>query len=335
MSSRRSQSRSPVRRRSRSRGRRRSRSTDQYDKFGRSRDIRKTKTFKPSDLTNMSSRTADKLLNKSLNSDYKGRSESESVQPETEEPPVSRSIQSAILKNIIGDWADHDDGEKEDSVDDVVSKIISGDLDNDQDDFRSRMMTLKSQVTSKAKAGVYGKVHLDQEAASTSRDVDHLESTSKDEQNNDKELEEEAARLRKQLLEMKQKIKNKENRAPSPSSPASRTPSSSSSSASESESEVEEEEEEEVESESGDDSDEESNESETDHSDHSDTSDDGEEERPSVFDIFQTTVLQKEKSRESTHVYDDSMRKSRLVQTKTSKILKERLAMLKRKNKSD
>ena len=194
------------------------------------------------------------------------------------------------------------------------------------------MMTLKSQVTSKAKAGVYGKVHLDQEAASTSRDVDHLDSTSKYEQNNDKELEEEAARLRKQLLEMKQKIKNKENRAPSPSSPASRTPSSSSSSASESESEVEEEEEE---SESGDDSDEESNESETDHSDHSDTSDDGEEERPSVFDIFQTTVLQKEKSRESTQVYDDSMRKSRLVQTKTSKILKERLAMLKRKNKSD
>ena len=330
MSSRRSQSRSPVRRRSRSRGRRRSRSTDQYDKFGRSRDIRKTKTFKPSDLTNMSSRTADKLLNKSLNSDYKGRSESESVQLETEEPPVSRSIQSAILKNIIGDWADHDVEEKEDSVDDVVSKIISGDLDNDQDDFRSRMMTLKSQVTSKAKAGVYGKVHLDQEAASTSRDVDHLDSTSKDEQNNDKELEEEAARLRKQLLEMKQKIKNKENRAPSPSSPASRTPSSSSSSASESESEVEEEEE----SDDDDDSDEESKESETDHSDHSDTND-GEEERPSVFDIFQTTVLQKEKSRESTQVYDDSMRKSRLVQTKTSKILKERLAMLKRKNKSD
>merc|ERR1739844_161411 len=99
---------------------------------------------------------------------------------------------------------------------------------------------------------------------------------------------------------------------------------------SESESEAEEEvDEEESGDESDDDSEDGSNESESDHSDHTDVSDQ-EKERPSVFDIFKTTVLQKEKSKRSTHLYDDSMRKSKLVQTKTSKILKERMELLKR-----
>ena len=239
-------------------------------------------------------------------------------EPESEGPPVSKSIQSAILKNIIGDFGRNDDKVKEDSVDDVVSKIISRSQDNiDEDDFESRMKKIKSQVTDKAKAGVYGKVQLDQQTAAT---------TSKqnpDEQNNDKDkdLEDEAARLRKELLEMKQKIEEKKRK--------NRTPTPSSSSASESESDVEEEEEEESENDSDDDSEDGSNESETDHSDQSDVGDQ-EEERPSVFDIFKSTVLQKEKSRKSTHLYDDSMRKSKLVQTKTSKILKERMELLKR-----
>ena len=234
-------------------------------------------------------------------------------EPESEGPPVSKSIQSAILKNIIGDFGSNDDKVKEDSVDDVVSKIMSGNQDHlDKDDFESRMKKLKSQVTDKAKAGVYGKVQLNQQSATT---------TSKqktDEQNNDKELEDEAARLRKELLEMKQKIEEKKRKT--------RTPTPSSSTSSESESEVEEEEDSEDES---DDSGDGSDESETDNSDRSDQEDGG----PSVFDIFKSTVLQKEKSRKSTHLYDDSMRKSKLVQTKTSKILKERMELLKRNNK--
>ena len=238
-------------------------------------------------------------------------------EPESEGPPVSKSIQSAILKNIIGDFGRNDDKVKEDSVDDVVSKIISGSQDHiDEDDFESRMKKIKSQVTDKAKAGVYGKVQLDQQTAAT---------TSKqnpDEQNNDKDLEDEAARLRRELLEMKQKIEEKKRK--------NRTPTPSSSSASESESEAEEEEE--SEDESDEDSEDGSNESETDHSDQSDVGDQ-EEESPSVFDIFKSTVLQKEKSRKSTHLYDDSMRKSKLVQTKTSKILKERMELLKRNTK--
>ena len=240
-------------------------------------------------------------------------------EPESEGPPVSKSIQSAILKNIIGDFGSNDDKVKEDSVDDVVSKIMSGNQDHlDKDDFESRMKKLKSQVTDKAKAGVYGKVQLDQQSATT---------TSKqktDEQNNDKELEDEAARLRKELLEMKQKIEEKKRK--------NRTPTPSSSSSSESESEVEEEDEEGSEEESDGDSGDGSEESETDHSDRSDD-DDQEDGGPSVFDIFKSTVLQKEKSRKSTHFYDDSMRKSKLVQTKTSKILKERMELLKRNNK--
>ena len=234
-------------------------------------------------------------------------------EPESEGPPVSKSIQSAILKNIIGDFGSNDDKVKEDSVDDVVSKIMSGNQDHlDKDDFESRMKKLKSQVTDKAKAGVYGKVQLDQQSATTTSQQ------KTDEQNNDKELEDEAARLRKELLEMKQKIEEKKRKT--------RTPTPSSSTSSESESEVEEEEDSEDES---DDSGDGSDESETDNSDRSDQEDGG----PSVFDIFKSTVLQKEKSRKSTHLYDDSMRKSKLVQTKTSKILKERMELLKRNNK--
>ena len=319
-SSRRSQSRSPLRRRSRSRsrGRRRSRSNEKIDQFGRSKDIKHTKKFKSSD--NRSSRSDNKPVSNNkvlpkLQNRLKSEIKSE-PEPESEGPPVSKSIQSAILKNIIGDFGSNDDKVKEDSVDDVVSKIMSGNQDHlDKDDFESRMKKLKSQVTDKAKAGVYGKVQLDQESAIT---------TSKqktDEQNNDKELEDEAARLRKELLEMKQKIEEKKRK--------NRTPTPSSSSSSESESEVEEEEEGDSEDESESDSGDGSDESETDNSDRSDQEDGG----PSVFDIFKSTVLQKEKSRKSTHLYDDSMRKSKLVQTKTSKILKERMELLKRNNK--
>ena len=236
-------------------------------------------------------------------------------EPEPQGPPVCKSIQSAILKNIIGDFGRNDDKVKEDSVDDVVSKIMSESQDHlDEDDFESRLNKIKSQVTDKAKAGVYGKVQLDKQTAATTSKLET------DEQNNDKELEDEAARLRKELLEMKQKIENKKRK--------NRTPTPSSSSSSESESELEEEgEDSEEESDSDDGSDD-----SDDLSDGSDL-DDQNEEGPSVFDIFKSTVLEKEKSRKSTHLYDDSMRKSKLVQTKTSKILKERLELLKRNNK--
>ena len=243
-------------------------------------------------------------------------------EPESEGPPVSKSIQSAILRNIIGDFGRNDDKVKEDSVDDVVSMIVSGSQGHlDEDDFESRMKKIKSQVTDKAKAGVYGKVQLGQQTAATTS----ISKQKPDEQNNDKDLEDEAARLRRELLEMKQKIEDKTRK--------NRTPTPSSSSTSESESDAEEEgDEEESEDESDDESEDGSNESETDHSDQSDVGD-HEEESPSVFDIFKTTVLQKEKSKKSTHLYDDSMRKSKLVQTKTSKILKERMELLKRNTK--
>ena len=292
------------------------------DKFGRSKDIKLAKKFKSEDSRSHRSNNkpvkGEKLLLESPNavkSDIKS-------EPESEGPPVSKSIQSAILRNIIGDFGRDDDKVKEDSVDDVVSKIISGSQDHpDEDDFESRMKKIKSQVTDKAKAGVYGKVQLGQQTAATTS----ISKQKPDEQNNDKDLEDEAARLRRELLEMKQKIEDKKRK--------NRTPTPSSSSASESESEAEEEgDEEESEDESEDDSEDGSNESETDHSDQSDVGDQ-EEESPSVFDIFKTTVLQKEKSKKSTHLYDDSMRKSKLVQTKTSKILKERMELLKRNTK--
>ena len=289
------------------------------DKFGRSKDIKLTKKFKSEDSrahrSNNKPVKEEKLLLESPNN------VKSDIKSEPEGPPVSKSIQSAILRNIIGDFGRNDDKVKEDSVDDVVSKIISGSQDHlDEDDFESRMKKIKSQVTDKAKAGVYGKVQLGQQTAATTSI-----STKPDEQNNDKDLEDEAARLRRELLEMKQKIEDKTRK--------NRTPTPSSSSTSESESDAEEEgDEEESEDESDDDSEDGSNESETDYSDQSEAGDQ-EEERPSIFDIFKTTVLQKEKSKKSTHLYDDSMRKSKLVQTKTSKILKERMELLKRNTK--
>ena len=294
------------------------------DKFGRSKDIKHTIKFKSEDsrahISNKKPVKEEKLL---LESPSKVKSDLKS-EPESEGPPVSKSIQSAILRNIIGDFGRNDDKVKEDSVDDVVSKIISGSQDHlDEDDFESRMKKIKSQVTNKAKAGVYGKVQLGQQTAATTS----ISKQKPDEQNNDKDLEDEAARLRRELLEMKQKIEDKKRKN------RTQTPTSSSASESESESEAEEEvDEEDSGDESDDDSEDGSNESETDHSDHTDVSDQ-EEEKPSVFDIFKTTVLQKEKSKRSTHLYDDSMRKSKLVQTKTSKILKERMELLKRNTK--
>ena len=121
-SRRRSESRSPLRRsRSRSRGRRRSRgrsverSGSKFDEFGRSREIKKKvkKTLKSRDLAGMSSRTADKLLKIDQKESNGDKDSKTAIKSEKNEPPVSKSIQSAILRNIIGDFGkDHNENKE-------------------------------------------------------------------------------------------------------------------------------------------------------------------------------------------------------------------------------
>merc|ERR1719188_2384367 len=109
-SRRRSESRSPARRsRRRSRGRSQSPkpTSSKFDEFGRSKDIKikVKKTLKSNGLSHMSSKTADKLLKveKKEDKDKKG-SDTKSISIlENNEPPLNKSIQSAILRNIIGD----------------------------------------------------------------------------------------------------------------------------------------------------------------------------------------------------------------------------------------
>ena len=55
-----------------------------------------------------------------------------------------------------------------------------------------------------------------------------------------------------------------------------------------------------------------------------------EDEKPmSVLDIFKTTILQK--SKKSTYFYNNQQKKSKLIETKTRKILKKRIQMLEKK----
>ena len=337
-SRRRSESRSPMR--SRSRGRRRSRgrsrspkpTSSKCDEFGRSKDIKKKvkKTLKSNGLSHMSSRTADKLLKVEKKEDKKGSDTKSTSISENNEPPVSKSIQSAILRNIIGDFGaanDHNENKmnEEDAVDDVVSKIISGEINNDKDEFSSRMSKIKSQVTNKAKAGAYGKVILDQSALQVDEVPEVKRNSSTEKERSEDELKDEAARLRKELLEMKEKIQNKKRKSRSPS--VSATSSSESESEAESgEEEQEEEDESEVESESDDNSNDESDESDEDSDDSSDDEEAEVEGRTNVFDVFKTTVLQSKNSGNSKPLFPSRKRKSK---QELDKILRERLKMMK------
>ena len=179
---------------------------------------------------------------------------------------VNKSIQNAILKNIMGSYEGKEDDESssyDESVDEAVSIITKNpQLDKDDLAFKDRLQKLRMQVTDKAKAGKYGKVILDNPI---------------DGQNNQKQkgLEKEVEDLRKELKELKEYINDK-NQASSTSS--------------ESESEAE-------------------------------------EQPVNVLDIFKTTILQK--SKKSTYVFKD--KKKKVFETKTRKILKERIEMLNKK----
>ena len=290
--------------------------------------------MKSNGLSHMSSKTADKLLKVEKKEDKKGSDTKSTSISENNEPPVSKSIQSAILRNIIGDFGaanDHNENKmnEEDAVDDVVSKIISGEINKDKDEFSSRMSKIKSQVTDKAKAGAYGKVILDQSALQVDKVPEVKRNSSTEKERSEDELKDEAARLRKELLEMKEKIQNKKRKSRSPS--VSATSSSESESEAESgEEEQEEEDESEVESESDDNSNDESDESDEDSDDSSDDSSDDEEAevegRTNVFDVFKTTVLQSKNSGNSKPLFSSRKRKSK---QELDKILRERLKMMK------
>jgi len=174
--------------------------------------------------------------------------------------PVSKNVQSAILKNIIGSFKDNDDSSDSDgTVSDVVNKITTNNkLDKEEEDFKDRLQKLKMKITDEVKAGKHGNIKI--------------EETKDDKQ---KGLEKEVEDLKKELKELKEHLNEKNE---------------TSSSSSESESE---------------------------------------DEPVSVLDIFKTTILQK--SKKSTIYIDKKNKKSKLVETKTQKILKERIKMLKNK----
>ena len=356
----RSRSRSRGRRRSRSRGLRDSspRVGHTKDRFGRTISKREearqlqlrrrsgqdptlvgTSTLcysvsrrKKGGVANISSRTVDKILAKrnifKENSDHSSRSRSgsrEKIKNEIKKTaPVNKSIASGILKNIMGNY-DDDGGAKssgEEAVDEVVSKITGkSNLDEEESNFKSRLEQLQKQVTDKAKAGAYGKIKFE--------DLIKLQSgDNHDDENNKQNLEEEVVSLRKELADMKARMqvekltkkKKKKEETPPPPSPEDNS---------------------DDESESGEDDDDEEDESDEDESsdNESDSDEDSSEEdnsepKLSVFDVFKTTVLQKQKSTKSTYFYNkQNQRQSKIVETKTHKILKERFEMMKSNKK--
>ena len=251
------------------------------DRFGRTRAIQHVYSQikdiykkKDSKLSNLSSRTVDKILERQneiggeIKNERTSRSRSrDKVQKGIKKKAqVNKSIQNAILKNIMGSYEEKEDDESssyDESVDEAVSIITKNpQLDKDDLAFKDRLQKLRMQVTDKAKAGKYGKVILDNPI---------------DGQNNQKQkgLEKEVEDLRKELKELKEYINDK-NQASSTSS--------------ESESEAE-------------------------------------EQPVNVLDIFKTTILQK--SKKSTYVFKD--KKKKVFETKTRKILKERIEMLNKK----
>lgn len=209
-------------------------------------------------ITNMSSRTVDKILKKRniYNEDSQSRSRSRSNSKEkiknkmNKKVPINKSVQDIILKNILGSYEDDVDNNDGSSTDESVQ-------DKDEGIIMTRLQKLKTQMSDK--------VSQDNE--------------SKDDQNNKSKrgLEKEVEDLKQELKELKEHLKEKESQT----------------STSESES--------------------------------------SEDDKPmSVLDVFKTTILQK--SKKSTYFYNkNKQKKSKLIETKTRKILKQRFEMLKKK----
>jgi len=256
------------------------------DKYGRNKVMQNVyHGLKHRGITSMSSRTVDKFLQSQnvhkhrriasrsrSKSRSRRRSRSRSISKTrsgvrdrvkeeiNKQVPVSKNVQSAILKNIIGSFKDNDDSSDSDgTVSSAVNKITTNNkLDKEEEDFKDRLQKLKMKITDEVKAGKHGNVKIDE--------------TKDDKQ---KGLEKEVEDLKKELKELKEHLNEKNE---------------TSSSSSESESE---------------------------------------DEPVSVLDIFKTTILQK--SKKSTIYIDKKNKKSKLVETKTQKILKERIKMLKNK----
>ena len=269
-------SRSPVaRRRSRSRSRRRSGSRRRRTRRTRSRSppSRRTGTLRTlRGISGVSSRTAEKILERTHTSHSGDR-----------RVTVSKPVQDAILKNIIGHYAEDDDDQEssgDETVNEAISKITNTEeLDQEEEAFQSRLEKMKMKITDQVKNGKYGNVKLEDE-----------KNVSKQEKEKEKCLESEVESLKNELKELKEHIKNKNE--------ASSSSSSEDTSGEEDESEEEE-----------------------------------EEDKPvSVLDIFKTTILKKtSKTTKSTYLCQDSvkpsLKRSKLIETKTQKILKERIQM--------
>lgn len=196
---------------------------------------------------------------------------------------VSKPVQDAILKNIIGHYNtqddDYQDSSGDETVNDAISKITNTEeLDQEEEAFQNRLEKMKMKITDQVKKGKYGNVRLEDEKNIPT-------------QEKEKHLESEVESLKNELKELKEHIKNKNEGSSSSSS--------------------------EDTSDDGDESEEEG----------------GDEEKPiSVLDIFKTTILKKtSKTTKSTYLCKDSLkpslRRSKLIETKTQKILKERIQM--------
>ena len=204
---------------------------------------------------------------------------------------VSKTVQDAILKNIIGHYNQDDDQDEEEtsgdeSVVEAVTKITeTKELDQEEAAFHDRLAKMKKKITGEVRAGKHGDVKIEDEETILKNTFKEKEKIRK------KKLEDEVQSLKDELKELKEHIKDKNSASSSSSS-------SSSSSFS-----------------------------------HDDESD--EEDRPvNILDIFKTTILEKSKTTKSTYRCKDSNNpsrmKSKLVESKTRKILKERIQMRKK-----
>ena len=195
---------------------------------------------------------------------------------------VSKTVQDAILKNIIGQYNQDDDNDEtsgDETVEHAVSKITGNkELDQEETEFQNRLENMKKKISNEVKLGKHGDVKLEEKKHNNPEKV---------KENN---LEDEVRSLRNELKELKEHIKNKNSASASSSS-----------------------------------SEDESDEDESDGGE-------SEEEKPiSVLDVFKTTILKKSKTTKSTYLCKDSSspshKKSQLIESKTCKILKERIQM--------
>ena len=202
---------------------------------------------------------------------------------------VSKTVQDAILKNIIGHYNQDEEEEEtsgDESVTEAVTKITeSKELDQEEAAFQDRLAKMKKKIRSEVRAGKHGDVKIEETI---------LKNTEKEEEGmKHKKLEDEVQSLKDELKELKEHIKNKNSASPSSSSNSSFS-----------------------------------------HDDDDESDEEDEQDRPvNILDIFKTTILKKSKTTKSTFKDSDnpSLKKSKLVESKTRKILKERIQM---RNKS-